>query len=109
MYVICYGIISGLDDDDLDINGPYYYCIANNEPEAEIQAMDLSDTKTKDAIIPRIFKIEDGEFLSNVMIKARDSWFVRWKKRTLDTSHIMKRDLDNNLCPFEDIEIKGII
>jgi len=108
MFLVCYSVISELQE-ELSIDGPFFHCVAESESDSEIHAKNLTNTKTKDAIIPRVFRMEDGELIGSIMRKARDHWFKKWKDRTLDTSKTMKRDFDNALCPFDEVNLDKIV
>ena len=104
MFVIIYGVLGEDDNDELFIDGPFYYSSDVDHDKAEILARELAGTKTKNQIIPWVFETEENELIPDLMIRVQDGWFSKFKRRTMETYQTIQKDQENATCPFVDVE-----
>jgi hypothetical protein len=92
--------------DDLEITGPHFYSCAATMKEAEDLAREVTNMKTKDVIIARVFELDEGEKLPDAMHRIQKHWFIKLSGQTKETSRILKRDYDKALCPFREVDLE---
>lgn len=105
-FIVIYAIISNIDD-DIKIQGPLFGGIYLDDIQAKEQARVLANAKTKEVIIPWVFELRSS--IPDMMSKARDTWFYRFRMRVLDSAQTLRRDNTVNSCPFSDINIPETI
>lgn len=103
-YMVIYGVIS--DKHRLKIDGPYFHCSSDDKESAENDARELANSKTKDVIIPWVIEF-DGN-IPNAMEKAANTWFSRFRNRTLENAKMLNRYQEKALCPFRDVDITDL-
>ena len=108
MHVVVYTVVSERNG-SIDVRGPFFYGHDPDQQKAEQLAKEITNARTKDVIIPRVMEKSSSERLPNVMAKAKEHWFPKFKDRTLSTVRVMKRDQDSILCPFREVSIKPIL
>jgi hypothetical protein len=108
MFVVIYGVITEKDD-AIAVNGPFYYNTSPSFDAAENLAREVANMPTKDVIIVKVFKMEEGENLSTVMVRARDKWLNKFQIQIKKSEHIMKRDHDKALCPFQEVDFDKVL
>ncbi|MBD3407290.1 MAG: hypothetical protein GF411_14325 [Candidatus Lokiarchaeota archaeon] len=105
MHIVLYTSISEKNN-QLEIKGPYFYGCHEDKRHAEKLAREITNNKTKDVIMTRIFQ---DHTVPNVMFRAKDTWFPKFKERTIETSKIINRDQNLSLCPFKDINLDKLV
>lgn len=108
MYIIVYGVLDD-DDNDLSIDGPFFYMSEQNFERAEILAKELANTKSKNQCIPWVFKLKENETIMDAMIRFRDGWFRKFKTRTKETHNTIQKDQNNFTCPFNDVNTDKLL
>lgn len=108
MYVIIYGVLKEADG-ELSIDGPIYHGYNENLDDAEIQARELANTKTKNQIIPWTFELQDNETIPELMMRVQSGWFQRFRSRTMETYETIQRDQEKSTCPFVDVSIEKFV
>jgi len=109
MFAVIYGVLGDDDSGNLSIDGPFFHKCDNDLVAAEIQAKELANVKTKNQIIPWVFKIEEGESIADAMARIKIGWFQRFKNRTMETFKTVQKDQTNSTCPFVDLDIDRFI
>jgi len=109
MYIIIYGILGDDDDNNLSIEGPFFHASSNDFTNSEILARELASTKTKNQIIPWVFELRDKETISQAMERVDNSWFQKFKNRTLETYKTIQKDQMNSTCPFSEVTLNKFL
>lgn len=106
-YVVIYGVIKEKDD-NLTIDGPFYHNCRLDKAIAESDAREVANTKASDLIIiPWVLETENS--IPNIMLTARDTWFSRFRRRTIGNAETLNRCYNNNSCPFSDVPLQDIL
>ena len=109
MHIVIYGVISDDDRNDIAVDGPFYYGCAPEEEEAAQLARELANNPTKDVVIPRVMPAKESETIPDLMVRAQESWFKRFKDRAVAASHTIQRELETTLCPFQNASLDKIL
>ena len=108
MHIVIYSIIVE-DGNNIDITGPYFYGAHHNQQHAEALAKEVTNSRSKDVIISRIMARQGSETVPDIMMRARDTWFPKFRERTMNTVHVINRDVDAALCPFQEIKLREVV
>lgn len=109
MFIIIYCVIGEDKNGDLHVSGPYFYEYGDNFEDLEHKAKILSSQKSKNQIIPWIFKLEDSETISDAMIRIKDTWFKKFKCKIIETHQTVQRNQINISCPFINIKLDDVL
>ena len=108
MYAIVYGVIGDNDNGEPFVDGPFFHMCCADFDEAENHAKELGSSKTKNQAIPWIIETQKDEVMGITMARARDSWFKRFRLKTLETAQTIQRDQDTSTCPFADANFESL-
>ena len=108
MHIIIYGTLDD-NDDNLSIDGPFFYMSERDFARAEILARELANSKSKNQCIPWVFELRENETVAQAMVRFRNGWFKKFKARTMETHKTIQKDQSSSTCPFSDVDVEKLL